>query len=902
MSCPHICTKGSNKGKACGKATIKDEKFCKDHLRVMFMKEEATAVIAQQVFYISINETFDGLKLRNLLHNDAYWVSDNAVEQEDLYCLKAMLTKYLSTCKIIDYNKGICSNEVHYYQTNFGRLMNRITNPASKYGYTKWSAANMKSTIRNLCFHQFYFDVDMKAAHNTITYYYFKHKQLPLTKCSYWYKQRDQLLEQMVESYSIDRKTAKKLFLSMLYGGSTAWWFESNGIEDPEFQMECLSSEKEVHDNIITCCHNELSSYYQHALNIGVQKEDIETKDAYCRAWAIFCQTVERKLLQYSIGFIENFLKEQKHYINYQVGALIHDGFHLPKDILLSDVEEAINLLTSNLKTESKSLVGFRCPMKWTIKKMDVDVSLDLMSVSNIWDTLSQSEKLDWIKEGKNNIQESDLPITSHPTYLLMKKSFEQQVCYIESRNEYHYVSYNWEEDDWISYKFYSLSKLKERFLDWSFNIRDKEGKVNSYQFINIWVKDSTKRKYHHANCYPPGFTFSEDHTLEMWEKNNLNLWRGFLAEKYQPLGELEKEKQTLNVNVILTHIKYLMGNEENFKYYMALESSLAVRPGYLPGIIPTLYSADGGIGKTSLYKLKEAWMGSHLVWITSNIEQVCGKFNSSIEGKVFIALDEVKILQTEQGEQYYNTLLTLTCGGQIPLERKGKDVVTYKSFTHFEQYTNNFDAKKVNDNTRRDWFIDCANGRLDNKPDKEYFDHFYEILSNNRAMRAWYEYLVNYYNENNIEQYNFQTNKPNTTMINDLKEFNTPIEHTFFLQYIINKLEEVSKPTVVSTYETPFINIYKDFVSWCKDLELSTEKRTLHKFLSVIKARKLFEKIYGELSFSKRKTKLGAVYTFDLKCILSHLLSSDVIDDKEKDNLTRLGMDLGWITSILRS
>ena len=125
---------------------------------------------------------------------------------------------------------------------------------------------------------------------------------------------------------------------------------------------------------------------------------------------------------------------------------------------------------------------------------------------------------------------------------------------------------------------------------------------------------------------------------------NFFNLFLGFLAKP-------AKEINTKIMNPILWHVKYVIcnGNEELNKYIWNWWAFLVQRPEKKPRSILVLKSALQQCGKNIITDfIGDKVLGPNLHYATSDLGKILGKFNSLIQGKKLVVMNETSMSSGE--------------------------------------------------------------------------------------------------------------------------------------------------------------------------------------------------------------------------------------------------------------
>jgi len=884
-TCTYKNTKGKNKGQLCDRQCTPNSNMCSSHTQLVSKLSDATPTKLVKYNSRQSQEFFNKDRCEWLISHEAFWENvppdDCEYYKWILQCLKLW----------VKHSKKQGSNwfvDVTYCHSNIGRYVARITDTKS----CNFSAMTMPQCVRDFLYESFYWDIDMQAAHNTITYYYWLSQGKPLEHSNLWFSQRDDVLEIIQDKCEVSRKEAKVLLLSILYGGDTMNWFMKNNVQWPEFQLEIQQMQNEITDNIHRCMTEELSDYLSHSMKIGEEKGNKYTKkDPYCRAWSYWCQTKERLLITWVWDY---FLSK-----GMQVGAVIHDGCHVSKNFLKKDIDIALREIEAKLETESVNILGFYCPMKFSIKPMNPSERLVLLYESS----------LDTIEE-KDSISE---PLKKKASPSIMNSKYESPEAWIaNSQLSYDNTCIRMRDQGYTLY--YVNNRMS--YLRIANSTEGLNDRSNSY-FIPLWI--STKQKlvnmYEHVKYYHPretsdnmwigkldspfkwietyigkevtmdglfglnrvekAVTCPKGHPLyEGYTKQDiLNLWRGFYAESLPPIKDDERDAVNKGIEELLELYDYIfMGQKEVIDYYLKLDAMIAKYPGHKVGVAPFLRSELQGVGKTTLADLKESWMGSHCVWKVKNLNNVFGNFNGELEGKVYVFCDEFSLPKSlTQAEEWLNLMKNLLTCHTDSIVRKGKDEIAgIPSFTHWEFATNEFLPKEGIG--RRDFFFDHK-GKVVRSA--EYWNHIHrDVIKNERIMRAWYDMLIKKAEDEDLWNYDFRSNKPVTAYSQELLSYSQSLEYRFMSVFIKTLL------VLYGSKEWKFTptEIFQLYAKWNEDIKNKAILPSAIAFGRKLTSENLLEKFCGS-GFEKKRVTSSNVILFHTDIIRAHVIDQELID-----------------------
>jgi putative DNA primase/helicase len=384
-------------------------------------------------------------------------------------------------------------------------------------------------------------------------------------------------------------------------------------------------------------------------------------------------------------------------------------------------------------------------------------------------------------------------------------------------------------------------------------NLLFNNGK-NNISFVSEWLKDPNNRTYDKIDFLP----------MQQAPLNIYNTFKGYEAEK------IEIIKTNIDDSLMLKHIKHLCNNDEIvFNYFIKFLANLIKAPYNISKTAIILKSIQG-CGKDTLFD----WFGNNILGSdyyinTDKSELIFGRFNSCIENKILIVMNETNGKDTFSINENIKCAITAK---ENNIEHKGK--ASYKNTNNIAYVflTNNENPLKVPHDDRRFCGIECDNNIANNF---EYFKNLNDEINNKSYDRAFYNYLLTI----DVDNYDFTNNRPTTNFYNNMKELNTPIIAKFFE----NMIDKYNSSTLINITAS---SLYDNFNIFIKDNNFKIEY-TSTKFGIDIKNYEGIE---------KKRTKTGNQIIINIDLLKQYLTlkfkiefsNDDFIDDNtnEKDSL----------------
>ncbi|RHZ54551.1 hypothetical protein Glove_426g27 [Diversispora epigaea] len=166
----------------------------------------------------------------------------------------------------------------------------------------------------------------------------------------------------------------------------------------------------------------------------------------------------------------------------------------------------------------------------------------------------------------------------------------------------------------------------------------------------------------------------------------NAKFFNLFLGFKAQPVIEINP---TI-MNPILWHAKNIIsdGNEELSNYFWHWCAYLVQQPSKKPGTIQVLRSLPE-CGKNILIDfIGKKVLGSELFYATSDLGKILGRFNSCIQARKLIVMNETG-MSSGDWNKYNDHLKSLITEDYLTVERKGIEPKVIKDYTGFMVLSN---------------------------------------------------------------------------------------------------------------------------------------------------------------------------------------------------------------------
>ena len=433
----------------------------------------------------------------------------------------------------------------------------------------------------------------------------------------------------------------------------------------------------------------------------------------------------------------------------------------------------------------------------------------------------------------------ADAQVEIEKTYEEKKAEIERKCCRID--DPFEFVVIKEDEDgnpckDGIQ-RFTHLS-IQHYLNNEHFHGLDKDNKWTKQKFAPKWLADEQIRCYKRLVSDPTNT-----------DKDVLNLWRGFKAEKIPPVDPSAVAEL---IQPIRRHIIEVLtdGNEEHGEWLLDYLASIVQRPAQRTQVGVCFYGTEGS-GKGMIFEaLRTGMFGDHCTFQSSNAEQdLFGRFANMGINCVLAQMDEVQDLY-----KFWDRLKNVITSDTINIEMKNKQPITVKSMLNLIFTTNNENALKVSPNDRRFVLFRCSSLRVN---DYRYNQEFGSHLKRPHVMRAFYQHLLE--RDLSAYPYDFQNSRPITSYFKEAQMSSIcPIDRFISSRVNDNKCNDTRAKDLFDDYKTFVTNggyrVYKTMSSFCTDVK----------------------RIHG---VTVRRANTGMVYKFDAVIVKKYLQEKNHFD-----------------------
>ena len=346
---------------------------------------------------------------------------------------------------------------------------------------------------------------------------------------------------------------------------------------------------------------------------------------------------------------------------------------------------------------------------------------------------------------------------------------------------------------------------------------RWEEGKMVKQNFYYWWLRDEHRRNYERMDFIPPPMECPS---------TVYNLFKGFQAEKLNPLEETDDEEEL--ISPILKHIKVLTSGEPN--YFLCWLANIVQTPSIKSqtAIVlrdeTQLLKEGGGTGKNIFLEwFANNILGEDYFAIVSNNSELFNPFNEHLEHKLLVFVEEAQAKANGKEIDHLKAMVTRKIA---TINRKGVPKYEQCDFTRYifaSNNTNPISSQGASPSDRRFAYYDVNRSK---RGDVEYFKNLNTAMMNPKVQRAFYNYLKS--RPTYSSPIEFQTNLPMTTASLDIRRMNAdPI-----LRWVITRIEEGKE---ISGESKVLFNQFQSWMDERKEVRNEDNKFSLTRFIQYL-------------------------------------------------------------------
>lgn len=206
------------------------------------------------------------------------------------------------------YSSGIYSNVINQlnqykklYNKKIGAFKVTYNKPRHKYGrvFPKKSLGltSFSKKIRNTFLKDNYIDIDISNAQPAIVYNICKSNEIECPFMEEYIKNRDTILQDVIDNYDVTRKDAKKLFLSLAFFGTFRGWASSLNIDKPALKFITNFSKELKSISVI------IKKYNPDLYNTARKLNETNSDGSF---FSLYLQEYETRIMECVIDWLSN--------------------------------------------------------------------------------------------------------------------------------------------------------------------------------------------------------------------------------------------------------------------------------------------------------------------------------------------------------------------------------------------------------------------------------------------------------------------------------------------------------------------------------------------------------------------------------------------------------------------
>lgn len=312
-----------------------------------------------------------------------------------------------------------------------------------------------------------------------------------------------------------------------------------------------------------------------------------------------------------------------------------------------------------------------------------------------------------------------------------------------------------------------------------------------------IWLASPNRRQYR-------GLTFDPSGTPEGY----FNLFTGFPVEPIKGDCGLYWEHVYSNI---------CSGNVDHYWYVRRWMAHSIQRPDELPGTAVVLRGQQG-TGKGVFVDNYGQLFGEHYVTLY-RLDQMTGRFNAHIKNVMVLHANEATCRGDKVGEGVLKGLITDT---KVPIEYKGKDIITIDNYKRIIVATNEDWAVPMGMDDRRFLVLEVSSAKKENKI---YFAAIIEQMANGGQEALMYDLL-----HEDLTGFDVRT-VPFSASNFEQKLHSAPAIVNWWFEKLSDGCltpgefsQSASKWTIMPSHD----QLHGDFAQWCRDARTHSMSKAL--------------------------------------------------------------------------
>lgn len=468
-----------------------------------------------------------------------------------------------------------------------------------------------------------------------------------------------------------------------------------------------------------------------------------------------------------------------------------------------------------------------------------------------------------------NSDEPQDEDIYSHPNYLAMRETFEEEVVKICVP-----VCFNVKmEDEWLSL---TEDKLKQLFRNKGFSVETEKGKERK-SFIQTWLTDPNMLTYTRFAFYPEPDKCPPTH---------FNEFKGWAYQRY-----ISEETVAVPCPELLEVILALSGGEQEAMDYVLDWMAQIIQEPLVKTGVALCFGGQQGTGKDFVWDwFRRFILGDDITLMTAQPEtDLFGSFTTRIKNRLLIKMEEGEGKTFHGNSDKFKSFITSPTTTYHP---KGIDPTTIAFPARFVITTNNFNAVKVEPEDRRFCFFKAVAHA--HAQDRAWFGKLATRIGNcetggHPTEPGIIKWFMDMLKGRKIAGKNWITERPKTLQWSLMRTMNMPY-HYHFLEWLCfeaNPHMAKDKGDLFGRVMFRASDLYKTFCDWKAEQGHTGEKNSMTstKFFCLLKE----TGIDGDGIVSGRDSK-GSTYTLNPRAIRKWLVAKNYVSNPANGFLDAVG------------
>jgi hypothetical protein len=437
-------------------------------------------------------------------------------------------------------------------------------------------------------------------------------------------------------------------------------------------------------------------------------------------------------------------------------------------------------------------------------------VALDKICDMAICDNISLYKKLNYMTEEDVMMLYNDN--RPYPSYDMLNRTLERSLLgcinVILNSSAYVYLKHKpnkyKDDDNTYVWEINELSKYcKSRQNKKLYYISDVLNPVTKDYIYPINLNDyflKNKRFLYNGTYCSPIIPFDDTSVSNEYA---LNTFTPYVAQRLRNYDVSKIEPILKLINDV-----WCNGDAELYKYTLSWLHQIFKYPDK-PNHVALVLHGDMGAGKSSLFVgINAHILGSHC-FTKVNLEQAFSRFNSFLENKLIVTIEEPNKLKNQSQTTYENELKDFITCSTATVERKFENMKEIDVFHNLVITCNDLSGIPVTDSRDRRYFIlDCKV-----KYDAEYYNTlFNEYINNKDVMQIFFNYIYDLSDVIDLKR----TKIPWTDIKRECLN-----EHRSTTELFIEGEFHLDYQTLIDLHgaQNSTDTLYMDYIEWCKDM-----------------------------------------------------------------------------------